>query len=367
MSDFPTLETPRLRLREIVAADAPALFAIHGDADAMRWFGTDPLTELAQAEAMVRGFALWRTLANPGTRWGIERKSDGQLVGSCGLFRWDRHWQSCVIGYELGKAAWGSGLMFEALSAVLGWGFEHMALNRVQAQVHPDNAASLAVLRRLGFVQEGHQREAGFWLGRHHDLQLLALLRRDWLAGEPQDPQRMAVRAELLAIQPLDELEREHRADALAWVNSGAELCRREKPATPPKHLISYFAVISGQHLLLVDHKGAQRWLPAGGHVEPGEHPRDTVRRELQEELGFAPCHPITAPLMVTRTETVGLTPGHTDVSLWYVVHAPRDQAIRFDRGEFHGVRWFGFDELPLERSDPQLARFVTKQAKSPV
>lgn len=184
-------------------------------------------------------------------------------------------------------------------------------------------------------------------------------------AGHWQDPQRIAVRAELLAIQAMDELEREHRADALAWVDSGAELCRRVKPATPPKHLIAYFAVVSALHLLLVDHKGAQRWLPPGGHVEPGEHPRETVQRELQEELGFTASHPISAPLMVTRTETVGLTPGHTDVSLWYVVHAPRDQAIRFDRGEFHGVRWFGFDDLPLERTDPQLARFVAKQAKS--
>src|SRR5512139_756300 len=46
MSGFPTIETDRLLLREIVAADAPALFAIHSDAQAMRWFGSDPLTEL---------------------------------------------------------------------------------------------------------------------------------------------------------------------------------------------------------------------------------------------------------------------------------------------------------------------------------
>lgn len=48
MSDFPTLETDRLVLREIVADDAPALFAIHSDAIAMRWFGTDPLVDIAQ-------------------------------------------------------------------------------------------------------------------------------------------------------------------------------------------------------------------------------------------------------------------------------------------------------------------------------
>ncbi|HUB88522.1 MAG TPA: GNAT family protein [Dyella sp.] len=182
MSDFPTLETERLLLREIVAADAPALFAVHGDMEAMRWFGADPLTDLQQAERLVETFAAWRQMPNPGTRWGIQRKSDHQFVGSCGLFKWNRGWRSCIVGYELARSARGAGLMREALSAVLAWGFEHMGLNRVEAQVHPDNAASLRLLRALGFVQEGHMREAGFWLGEHHDLLLFALLRREYPA-----------------------------------------------------------------------------------------------------------------------------------------------------------------------------------------
>src|SRR5882724_7728074 len=98
---------------------------------------------------------------------------------------------------------------------------------------------------------------------------------------------RAHIRDELMAIAPLDATEREHLADALLWVDSGAELCRIAKPATPPKHLVSYFAVVDAGHILLVDHKNAQLWLPAGGHVEPGEHPRTTVSRELEEELGI--------------------------------------------------------------------------------
>jgi len=179
MSDFPQLVTSRLRLREIVASDAPGLFAIHGDADAMRWFGSDPLTTLGQAEKLVELFSSWRNLPNPGTRWGIERKTDGRLLGSCGLFKWNRGWKSCVIGYELAASAQGQGYMSEALSVILDWGFEHMALNRIEAQVHARNTASIALLGRFGFVLEGHLREAGFWGGTHHDLQQFALLRRD--------------------------------------------------------------------------------------------------------------------------------------------------------------------------------------------
>jgi 8-oxo-dGTP diphosphatase len=172
---------------------------------------------------------------------------------------------------------------------------------------------------------------------------------------------RHQIRSELTAIEPLDALEREHLTDALDWIDSGVGLVRLAKPATPPKHLVSYFAVIDVDRILLVDHKNAGLWLPAGGHVESDEHPRQTVERELQEELGFRTDYPIEAPLMVTCTTTVGLTAGHVDVSLWYVVRASRTQKIVFDANEFNAVRWFGFSEVPFERSDPHLRRFITK------
>lgn len=172
---------------------------------------------------------------------------------------------------------------------------------------------------------------------------------------------RDRVRAEVASIRPLDATEAEHIADALAWIDSGAELCRRAKPAVPPKHLVSYFAVVDGRHVLLVDHRSAQLWLPTGGHVESGEHPRTTVERELAEELGITAEVDVGAPLMVTVTTTVGLTAGHTDVSLWYVVAGDRKREISFDRAEFEDARWFPFAEVPLARADPHLGRFLRK------
>jgi 8-oxo-dGTP diphosphatase len=176
---------------------------------------------------------------------------------------------------------------------------------------------------------------------------------------------RAAIRREVVSIQPFDELEEIHRCDALAWIDSGAPLFRTAKPATPPRHLVSYFAVIDGREILLVDHKSAQLWLPPGGHVEPGEHPRDTVARELREELGFVAGHNIAEPLMITCTTTVGLTAGHIDVSLWYVVTAARAQPIAYDKREFAGVRWFPYSDVPFRRSDPFLARFLAKLGSS--
>ena len=172
---------------------------------------------------------------------------------------------------------------------------------------------------------------------------------------------RAQIRNEIEQIKPFDALERMHRLDALAWVDSGVELCRRDKPATPPKHLVSYVVIADDGHILLVDHKNAQLWLPPGGRVEPQEHPRTTVERELKEELGLTASHPISDPLFVTVTETIGHTAGHMDISLWYAVTARRGQLFEFDRDEFESVCWFAFDDVPPDRADPHLLRFLRK------
>jgi 8-oxo-dGTP diphosphatase len=183
------------------------------------------------------------------------------------------------------------------------------------------------------------------------------------------DTSRKVVFDAISQIEPYDDLEKEHRADALAWVESNAPLFRITKPDVPPKHLVSYFVLIdtSRKKLLLVDHKKSGLWLPAGGHVELDEDPKSTVEREIVEELRieavFAPpTHEL--PLFVTVTVTVGSTAGHTDVSLWYVVEGDSNTEIDYDEGEFKGIRWYDFDEVletDISRLDPHMHRFVRK------
>lgn len=180
VSAFPTLQTPRLRLREIVADDADALFSIHGDPERMKWFGNDPLVDRDAALALVRTFASWRDMPNPGTRWGIDVLDRPGLSGTCGLFRWNKNWRSCTLGYELSREIEGKGYMFEALCVAIAWGWAQMDLNRIEAVVHPDNAGSIALLERLGFVLEGKLRQAGYWGGGFHDMHQYALLKQDW-------------------------------------------------------------------------------------------------------------------------------------------------------------------------------------------
>jgi len=164
-------------------------------------------------------------------------------------------------------------------------------------------------------------------------------------------------------INPLDDLEKTHIHDVLAWVDSGQELFRIQKPNIPNKHLVSYFVLFDErQHkILLVDHKKSGLWLPAGGHVDPNEHPTDTAKRELKEELSVSLDLLFESPIFVTVTETVGLTAGHTDVSLWYVFKADSNQKLDFDKREFKDIKWFGLNSLPTDRVEPHLNRFIRK------
>jgi ribosomal-protein-alanine N-acetyltransferase len=180
MTPFPTLHTPRLMLRELTAADAPELFAIHTQNKFMPWYGWTPMPDLRAAEQAIEAAAQWRREPATGVRWALQWRDDPQMVGTCALYDWQPGWRCCTLDFELSHGLRGKGLMREALQAVLAWGFGQMALNRVESQVHHLNLPAMRLLRALSFEQEGCRREAGFWDAAYHDLLLFGLLRREF-------------------------------------------------------------------------------------------------------------------------------------------------------------------------------------------
>ncbi|MZF85763.1 NUDIX hydrolase [Streptomyces sp. SID5643] len=183
------------------------------------------------------------------------------------------------------------------------------------------------------------------------------------------DDQPRARLVELVgAVEPWDDLERAHLKTATQWIAGGAPLYRARKPDVPAMHLVSYFVVLddTSGRLLLVAHRKAGLWLPAGGHVEPEEDPWSTVVRECREELGIrATASQITGelPFFLTVTETRGQGL-HTDVSLWYLLDADAESITSYDQGEFDAIRWLTAEQVldePDELLDPHMHRFTRK------
>jgi ribosomal-protein-alanine N-acetyltransferase len=183
---FPQLETPRLILREITMDDAEAMFRTYSDAEAMRYWGSPPHQSIDDTRRMIaRQLDAFRL--REGIRWGITLKGESRLIGSAGHWRLIKPHFRSEIGYELAPEYWGRGLMPEAVGAIVRFGFEHMGLHSIEAQIEPNNQASRRVLEKNGFIQEGYFRESFFDNGVFTDAAVFSLLKADWLQREKRD------------------------------------------------------------------------------------------------------------------------------------------------------------------------------------
>jgi len=184
MSSYPTptLATARLVLRPLVATDAEALFAVFSDPAVVRYWSAEPWTSVAFAEqAIARALDSYR--AQSEVRFGIVLADTGALVGTVNLYHFFAQNRRCEIGYALGSGHWGQGYASEALEAAIGYAFQGLDLNRIEADIDPRNGASAAVLERLGFRKEGYMPERWFVHGEMADTVNYGLLRRYWNEG----------------------------------------------------------------------------------------------------------------------------------------------------------------------------------------
>lgn len=180
---FPTIEplgTQRLTIREITAADLPDLQAVNGDPEVTRFL---PYATWKSEEDAQAWLARMQALAESGTgrQFVIALNGTDKVIGTILLFRFDAGSARAELGYVLGRAHWGQGLMEEALRAFCGHLFMTAGLRRLEAEVDPANEASNALLARLGFVREGRLRKR--WVskgGDAYDTTIYGALAEEW-------------------------------------------------------------------------------------------------------------------------------------------------------------------------------------------
>ncbi len=180
--NLPTINSGRICLRRLTAGDVDSLFSIFSDPEVMRYWSSTPLEDTKAAEKLLAdiddGFQK-RVLF----QWGIARRADDCVIGTCTLYHIDTDNRRGEIGYALGSEHWGRGYMREALTLLIDFCFGRLKLHRLEADVDPKNNSSIKILERLGFRKEGFLRERWLVGGEVHDSLIYGLLASDWLGN----------------------------------------------------------------------------------------------------------------------------------------------------------------------------------------
>jgi [ribosomal protein S5]-alanine N-acetyltransferase len=157
---FPTLNTDRLVLREVLADDADDVFAFRSDAEVQQ-YNLIPMRDRREALSLIRTMQGWYA-SRYAIQWGITLLGENRVLGLCGLHDWSRQHRRASIGYDLLRSHWGQGIASEAMREVVRFGFEEMDLIRLEALTIAENARSIRLLERLGFTLEGVRRESSW-------------------------------------------------------------------------------------------------------------------------------------------------------------------------------------------------------------
>lgn len=170
------IEGERLYLRPLQESNSEDFCASFGDKQVTRFLGMKPLAR-GKARALFR-----RLLNDPnGVYLAVIKKDEKRTIGY--VFLADilkSHKVAREFGIVIGdKNHWGHGYGSEAIKLALGYGFKRLKLNRIQLIVLDFNKRAQRTYRKLGFVEEGVQREARLVGGKWHDVILMGILKKD--------------------------------------------------------------------------------------------------------------------------------------------------------------------------------------------
>jgi [ribosomal protein S5]-alanine N-acetyltransferase len=175
----PILTTKRLRLRQFEPRDLAGLHACFGDTEAMRYWNFPPCETEAESARWL-GILEKNTSPYQYLAWAVADKRSDRCIGMVNYHHREAQNRRLEVGYIVDPAQQRRGLMTEAMQGLLAYCFEELAVHRVQALIHPDNAASIALATRLGFRCEGGPLRDYWRVGDGFlDVMMYALLARE--------------------------------------------------------------------------------------------------------------------------------------------------------------------------------------------
>lgn len=176
---LPVIETQRLRLRKLSMRDAGDIFEYASVPEVAAHVMWEYHRNISDSVHFLRFVTKQYEDGYPAP-WGIVHKELGKLIGTIGYHIWSHQHCYAEVGYALSKDFWNKGYTTEAFTEVIRFGFEHMALKRVEATCMIPNRASEKVMQKCGMKFEGVLRQRLFAKNEYHDLKMYSILRTDW-------------------------------------------------------------------------------------------------------------------------------------------------------------------------------------------
>jgi ribosomal-protein-alanine N-acetyltransferase len=174
-SPFPVIQTDRLILRELEDGDVNEIFILRSDPRVIKYIDRAPAKSLEEASQFINNIKEAQG-RNNSICWAIALKDDPRLIGTVAIWRIDSDHHRGEIGYTLLADYHGRGIMQEALTPVLHYGFHTIRLHSMEANVNPNNTASIKLLERNNFTREAYFKENYYFDGKYLDSVIYSLI-----------------------------------------------------------------------------------------------------------------------------------------------------------------------------------------------
>lgn len=174
------LTTPRLLIRHLKPQDLDDFYLYRSNPDVTKYQSFDVMTR-ERATAFIDKQKDNR-FGEPGqwVQYAIENLADGKLVGDCAMHLQTDDPRTAEIGITISHLHQKKGYAKETMLALLKFLFVEHNIHRVVEIVDAENEGSIALLKSIGFRQEGHFIENIFFKGKWGSEYQFAMLRSEW-------------------------------------------------------------------------------------------------------------------------------------------------------------------------------------------
>ncbi len=178
-SNMPQLETERFFLRKLTLDDTDDMYEYSKNSEVTKYLTWSPHPDKAYTFDYL-SYLQNRYRTGDFYDWAIICKDSGKMIGTCGFTRFHFAHNGAEIGYVINPDYSGKGIATEVVGRVIRYGFEKLALERIECRFMVENEASRRVMEKNGMIFEGVSRKGMLIKGSYRDIGTCAIIREDF-------------------------------------------------------------------------------------------------------------------------------------------------------------------------------------------